>query len=285
MESFTVSGHRGVPLRGDAAGDGDAPCVILLHGGGQTRHAWAGAFAELAAAGYRVLSYDARGHGDSGWADDGDYSSDASIADLHAVAATLNSRPAVVGASMGGIAGLMAIGESEQPWSGPLVLVDVAPKVERAGIAHIHQFMSANLDGFDNLEAVADAVAAYNPDRPRPRDTSGLMKNLRRGESGRLYWHWDPRLLDTRFDEHLAYLAPFEARMEAAARRLTVPSLLIRGGHSDVVSPEGVAAFRALVPRAEVVDIAEAGHMVAGDRNDAFNAVMMDFLMRHHPPV
>lgn len=267
----------------DESGPSEASAVVLLHGGGQTRQAWSRAFRELAAAGYHVISYDARGHGESAWADDGDYSSDMSVADLKAVVSTLPRPPALVGASMGGMASLLAIGEATTPIASALVLVDVAPRVERAGIEHIRNFMSAHLGGFSTLDEVADAVAAYNPSRPRPSDTSGLMKNLRQGDDGRLYWHWDPRLMDTRFDEHLAYLNAFEARMEAAAQQIQVPTLLIRGSQSDVVSESGAEAFRALMPQAEIVDIAGAGHMVAGDRNDAFNAAVVDFLRRHYP--
>ncbi len=283
MNQISIHGHGGLRLVGDAAGHADAPAVVLLHGGGQTRQAWSRAFRELAAAGYHVISYDARGHGESAWADDGDYSSNMSVADLRAVVATLPSPPALVGASMGGIASLLTIGESSAPIASALVLVDVAPKIERAGIEHIRNFMTAHLDGFSTLDEVADAVAAYNPSRPRPRDTSGLMKNLREGDDGRLYWHWDPRLMDIRFDEQVAFLNAMESRMEAAAQKVTVPTLLIRGDQSDVVSESGAAAFRALIPHAEVIDIAGAGHMVAGDRNDAFNAAMIAFLARHHP--
>lgn len=283
MKTTSLEGRHGLRLTADIDGPAAAPAVVLLHGGGQTRQAWSRAFTELVAAGYHVLSYDARGHGESDWADDGDYSSDASVADLLAVIATLTQPPALVGASMGGMAALIAMGEAVTPIATALVLVDVAPKVERDGVEHIRDFMTAHLDGFTSLDEVADAVAAYNPSRPRPSDPSGLMKNLRTGDDGRLYWHWDPRLIDTRFEEHLAYLKTFEVRMEAAAQRIQAPALLIRGGQSDVVSEAGVEAFRQQMPQAEVVDIADAGHMVAGDRNDAFNAAMIDFLLRHHP--
>ena len=65
------------------------------------------------------------------------------------------------------------------------------------------------------------------------------------------------------------------------ARREGLPVLLVRGLKSDVVSDAGVAAFRALLPALEVADVGGAGHMVAGDRNDAFNASVIAFLMRH----
>ena len=253
---------------------------MLLHGGGQTRHAWGRAFRRLAEAGYRVLSYDARGHGDSAWHPDGDYGTDALIGDLRAVIATLDAPPALVGASMGGITSLATIGEAEQPVARALVLVDVAPHIEPAGVVRIRDFMTGHPEGFADLDEAADAVAAYNPSRPRPKDPSGLMKNLRQGDDGRLYWHWDPKIISERFDEHAAYLETFETRMTAAARNIRVPTLLVRGAASDVVSPEGARKLRELIPHARVEDIAAAGHMVAGDRNDAFNDVILDFLAR-----
>ncbi|WP_420426341.1 alpha/beta fold hydrolase [Algiphilus sp.] len=278
METIRILGRGGLALDADIAGPDSGPAVVLLHGGGQTRHAWSRAFHALAEAGYRVLSYDARGHGGSAWDPEGDYSTDALVADLCAVQAHLAAPVALVGASMGGITSLTAIGEGALPDAAALVLVDVAPHIRREGVARIRAFMTARPEGFANLEEVADAVAAYNPERPRPRDPSGLMKNLRTGTDGRLYWHWDPRIISDRFDEHAAYLDTFETRMTAAARAVAVPTMLVRGTQSDVVSAEGAERLQALIPDARIEDVGGAGHMVAGDRNDAFNAVVMEFL-------
>ena len=68
--------------------------------------------------------------------------------------------------------------------------------------------------------------------------------------------------------------------LEAAARTLTVPTLLVRGRQSDLFSEEGAQAFLAMVPHAEFADVGGAGHMVAGDRNDAFNDAVIGFLQR-----
>src|SRR5207247_1979687 len=133
-------------------------------------------------------------------------------------------------------------------------------------------FMTRHLDGFDSLEDVADAVAAYAPHRPRPTDVDGLRKNVRQRDDGRWYWHWDPLFVSGRLggpDEPRTFLN--EDRLEAAARSLSIPTLLVRGRLSDMVSVEGARRLQELVPHAEWVDVAGAGHMVAGDRNDAFN--------------
>lgn len=267
----------GVRIVGDDAGPIDAPTVILLHGGGQTRHSWAGAFDRLLAEGYRVISYDARGHGQSDWSKDGAYSLDDRVQDLMTVLKDVSAPFALVGASLGGATSLHAMSLG-LPCQG-LVLVDIVPEPEDEGIGNIVAFMESGVGGFDSLEEVADAVAAYNPDRPRPSDPSGLMKNLRHRDDGRLYWHWDPLILDN----------PNVSRgvLRASAQRLSdtrcAPIMVVRGLRSDVVSNAGIAAFKKLIPELEVCDVAGAGHMVAGDRNDAFNEGVLDFLGRVFP--
>src|SRR5271157_2433704 len=105
------AGAKGVELVADVGGDPAAPAIILLHGGGQTRHSWGGAMRELVTRGYHVINLDARGHGDSEWAADGDYSLDVLAQDLERVIGTLRSRPALVGASMGGATALLVAGK------------------------------------------------------------------------------------------------------------------------------------------------------------------------------
>ncbi|MGH7459156.1 MAG: alpha/beta fold hydrolase [Longimicrobiaceae bacterium] len=276
-----LSGSGGIVLAADEAGQQDAAPVILMHGGGQTRHAWSNATRELAAAGFHVLSLDLRGHGDSAWATDGNYRLDAFVDDLLAVIATLTRKPALVGASLGGVISMLALGERDPALAQALVLVDVAPRMEAKGIAHIRDFMTSHLQGFADIDEAAEAVAAYAPHRPRPRDSSGLMKNLRRRDDGRLYWHWDPVFLERRVP---ADPLSMMNRMAQAASRIRVPTLLVRGKQSDVVSEESAEHLRQLIPQAEVVDIQGAGHMVAGDRNDHFNTAVLTFLRRHLLP-
>lgn len=264
----------GVEIVADEAGLASGRAVLLAHGGGQTRAAWGGALKEGARRGYRMISYDARGHGESGWAADGDYSVDAYVRDLARIVEQLGEPPVLVGASLGGVTGLQYAGEGGR--LSALALVDIAPKMEMPGVLRIADFMLSAPNGFASLDEAADAVAGYLPHRPRPKDSSGLMKNLRLRPDGRLYWHWDPKMVGG--DERAV---PDTERLRAAARRLTIPVLLVRGRMSDVVSPEGVNDFLELAPHAEFVDIAGADHMVAGDRNDTFNQAVFDFLDRH----
>jgi non-heme chloroperoxidase len=275
----------GLVLTADVLGPEDGPTVLLLHGGGQTRHSWAGTAGVLASSGWRVWSVDQRGHGDSNWAPDGDYTVDAFAADVGAIARSMPRPPVLVGASLGGIASLLTVGEAEQQaeLARALVLVDVAHRLERAGTQRIGAFMTGNLDGFATLEEAADAIAAYNPHRPRTTDLSGLAKNLRQRDDGRWVWHWDPAFVQGRFgsdDETRTSSISFD-RLDRAVEALEIPTLLVRGRSSDLLSEEGVADFLAKAPHAEFADVAGAGHMVAGDRNEVFNRAILEFLARH----
>ncbi len=248
---------------------------MLLHGGGQTRHAWGGTAGALAARGWYAVALDLRGHGESDWTADGDYRLEAFAADLRAVARTFTRRPAVVGASLGGLALLLAEGDAPEGVAAAAVLVDIAPRTQPAGVDRIIGFMTSRPDGFATLEEAADAIAGFATHRPRPKDLTGLQKNLRLGPDGRYRWHWDPRMMT---GERRMNATHDPDRLERAARRLRVPTLLVRGRMSDVVSEEDARAFLATVPHAHYVDVSGAGHMVAGDRNDRFTTAVVDFL-------
>jgi pimeloyl-ACP methyl ester carboxylesterase len=273
----------GLSLAADLYGDETDPPVVLLHGGGQTRHAWGGAAAAFAAAGRFAISIDLRGHGHSDWSPDGVYGMTQFAGDVHALASSLGRTPALVGASLGGLASLVAVGEASTPVASALVLVDVAPRIEVAGRVKIQAFMRAGMRGFDTLEDAADSIAAFIPHRPRPSDLSGLEKNLRHRGDGRWYWHWDPRWLGNNEGVDGQSGLVHHDRMCAAARSVTVPTMLVRGRMSDIVSDESVRELCELIPHAEVVDIADAGHMVAGDRNDVFNSAVIEFVERATP--
>jgi pimeloyl-ACP methyl ester carboxylesterase len=275
------TGAKGVELVADVGGDPRAPTIILLHGGGQTRHSWGGAMRQLVLRGYHVINLDARGHGDSQWAADGDYTLEVLAKDLECVIGTLKSRPALVGASMGGATALLVAGAHANPVAAALVLVDIVPRIDTGGAAKIRSFMSSGGKGFGTLQEASDAVAAYNPHRPRPKSNAGLMKNLRLRIDGRLYWHWDPRVL-----QQVRHAEPplFADRLNSAAEQVRIPTLLVRGLESDIVTEAAVTDFRAHLPQLEVFDVSGAGHMVAGDKNDAFNQGVFEFMQRHLPP-
>jgi pimeloyl-ACP methyl ester carboxylesterase len=278
-ESFR--GAAGNRLAADVFGDAGAP-VLLFHGGGQTRHAWRRTAVEIARAGMTAYAVDQRGHGDSEWVADGAYRFEDFADDVTAVAAELTRRhgepPVAIGASLGGIASLLAAGEAKDTIFAALVLVDITPRVDLAGVAKVQGFMRAHAqEGFASVEEAADAVAAYLPHRPRPRSTEGLKKNLRLHPDGRWRWHWDPRFLDGRRPVG-GHRSEVEEQLLGAARELKIPAMLVRGGSSELVQEEHAKEFLALVPHARFADVSGARHMVAGDKNDQFSVAIMAFL-------
>ncbi len=277
LSTISIKG-AGLKLAADIAGPENGQPVLFLHGGGQTRASWGRAVGAVAERGYRGVTLDLRGHGESEWDANGDYDLDHFAGDLAQVVTWLGRPPVLVGASLGGLTSLLAVGLLGLPAAG-LVLVDVAPRLETVGSDKIGAFMRSAPNGFASLDEAADAVAAYLPHRPRPKDVSGLKKNLRERD-GRLHWHWDPAFISNGRGPGSTMN---RERLDRAAAALKVPALLIRGGLSEVVSPESVKEFLALAPHAEFVDVTGADHMVAGDANDAFNAAVLDFIGRNAP--
>lgn len=270
-----------VHVAGDRFPNPGKPLVILSHGGGQTRASWRGAAERLHDLGFETISLDLRGHGDSGWPEAEGYHSDHFANDLIEVARRYGQgrKVGLVGASFGGFMSLFAGGhgtpEAAEANIAAIVLVDVVPQPEQAGANRIRSFMLANSEqGFASLEEASDAIADFRG-TPRTGSTAGLEKNLRQGQDGRWYWHWDPKFLfsvstpDDRKD-----------RLYEAVVRYGGPLLLLRGVTSDVVGPEGVAALRAMAPHMEYVDV-DAGHMIVNDKNDAFIDATAAFLRRN----
>jgi pimeloyl-ACP methyl ester carboxylesterase len=255
--------------------------MLLLHGGGQTQYSWQGTARVLAERDWRSVTLDQRGHGESAWVEDGDYTFDAYARHLVVVARQLKSEtgaaPIVVGASLGGLSSLIA--EATRPGSlSALVLVDITPHVKPDGVERILGFMAEKAEeGFETLQAAADAIAAYLPHRPRPRNLDGLAKNLRLHEDGRYRWHWDPRFLDSRRDPH-EHTQDARTHIAELSRGIKVPVLLVRGRESELVGEEETQRFLELVPHASVTDVSGARHMVAGDRNDVFTDAVLAFL-------
>ncbi|MEO1160349.1 MAG: alpha/beta fold hydrolase [Pseudomonadota bacterium] len=264
------------------AADSPRGVVLLAHGGGQTRHSWGGTARALAGQGITAVTMDQRGHGDSDWVESSAYDFQAFAGDMSCAASQIKDqtgfKPAIVGASLGGLAGLFAAGSKTGDDSfAALVLVDITPKMKVDGVRRIIGFMSEHSQqGFASVEEAADAISAYLPHRPRPTDLSGLSKNLRQGEDGRLRWHWDPKFISSRADAD-NHAKEVEAQGFQTARRLKMPVLLVRGRESELVGESEVDAFIEAVPHAKFADIAGARHMVAGDRNDVFTDALLTF--------
>jgi len=262
----------------DTFGNPEDKPVIFLHGGGQTRHSWGDSAKIIAQNGYYSIALDARGHGDSSWSESGSYTIEDLGKDLKEVIKQIGKKPALVGASLGGLTSLIAEGESEISISSAIILVDIAPKAEQKGIERIFAFMSSNKHGFASIAEAAESVSAYLPNRTKPKDYSRLEKNLRLRADGRYYWHWDMKILELWKSITPDQQIKNEARMYQTAKNLKVPTMIVRGGMSDVVSEKVMAEFLDEVPHVRSVNVLDAGHMVAGDSNHAFTNAILEFL-------
>ena len=270
-------GHGDIKIAADVWGSNNQELVILLHGGGQTRHAWGDTGKKLAEAGYHSVALDLRGHGDSEWHADGDYSIRAYKDDLVSIINEIGKPARLVGASLGGMASLVLAGdEINSDLCTALIMVDIGIYPDPVGSDRIVSFMLSGEKGFDSLEDVAKSISDYLPHRKKPKDLEGLKKNLRLKDDGRYYWHWDPRFIRRRpgSQDREGY---FDLQLKAA-EKVTIPTLLIRGALSDVVTMEDVDYFLSVISHAKFVEIEKAAHMIAGDRNDIFAEEAIKFL-------
>lgn len=262
-------------------GDNTNPLVIMLHGGGQTRHSWKGVAAKIANLGFHVIAHDLRGHGESFWDSDGDYTFDAHRDDLVRIIQQLGKKASLVGASLGGMISLSLAGHVEESkhCSG-LIMVDIGMRPNDEGSDRIVEFMRSGAKGFASVEEAADAVSGYLPHRERPKDISGLKKNLRLKEDGRYYWHWDPLFLTDRTGMGEVREERFR-QLENSAKRISIPTLLVQGALSDILTIKEKEEFLNAVPHAKFAEIQQATHMVVGDKNDIFAEAIVDFLSEH----
>ncbi|MHB1271781.1 MAG: alpha/beta fold hydrolase [Rhodanobacter sp.] len=255
------------------------PVLLFAHGFGQTRGAWNGAASTLADSGCCCVTFDSRGHGESDHVTGGDYHMDQFTSDLARLADAQPQTPILIGASMGGLLGLLLAGEIAPSPFQALVLVDITPRWETAGVERILAFMQAHPDGFADYAEAAEQIADYMPQRRERKSEQQLRPLLRESADGRLRWHWDPALLSGVVRESERY----QPRLQEAASRVDVPVLLLSGARSDVVSGDTVGEFLQLVPHAQHRALPNATHMVAGDANDAFTREIARFVQSLHP--
>jgi flavin reductase (DIM6/NTAB) family NADH-FMN oxidoreductase RutF/pimeloyl-ACP methyl ester carboxylesterase len=272
---MTFTGFGGLNLAAEAFGAPGNPAVVLLHAGAQSRRAWRDAALALAAAGRYAITVDLRGHGQSDWAADGRYDLAAYAADVRAILTQLDSRPVLVGASLGGFAALAAMAGGGEALASGLVLVDAALAMDTAGRQRRREVLNRHAKGFATLEEAALGAQEISPSH-RQFDPASLGNRLRQDETGRYFWNWDPRFLSNFGAERFTEL-------ESAASSLKLPTLVLRGAESDVTTDAEVDHFRELMPSAEFVTIESAGHLIAAERFDLFNAALLEFLERRLP--
>jgi pimeloyl-ACP methyl ester carboxylesterase len=249
--------------------------LVCLHGITQTAHSW-DEVAPALARHHHVRALDQRGHGDSTWAADGDYGIETQSRDVEKFLRTAIGGPAIlVALSMGGL-NAMTLAARTPAMVRALVVVDIAPQVERKGVEHIRQFVTAN-DELDSFEDFVARAHAFNPRRSLDNIRERLRHNLRRLESGRWTWKYDPALRNP--GRAAGDISTLWDRLTA----IRCPVLIVRGEESDILAPETAARLATLV-HAEVRTVPGAGHSVMGDNPSGFLAAVEPFLASLPPP-
>ncbi|MFC4595834.1 alpha/beta fold hydrolase [Sphingobium tyrosinilyticum] len=271
-------GFGGVPIVGDAFGSPDDPAVLLIPSTGQSRAFWHGSARALADAGRYAICVDLRGHGDSGHASDGRYDLDAYVGDLKAVLAALPSRAVVVAAGLGALVAIAAIGESTAPLISGLVLVDANIWFDSNTSARLHSAFSRLTTVFASADDVLKAIISLHPDEPSLVARERLLAAYERDGSGGFRWRGDPRAVMT------ADIRGARERLAAAAAQIrNLPVTLIRGSLNSTISAEAVDRLQSMIEGSESAEIEGAGHYAAAEREEAFNAVLLEFLERRAP--
>ncbi|HUC10428.1 MAG TPA: alpha/beta hydrolase [Stellaceae bacterium] len=249
------------------------PPILFLHGGALTAHTW-----DLCCLALRddfhCLAVDQRGHGDTDWAPDANYSISAQREDVKGFAAAIGlDRFVLVGMSMGAINGLAyAIAHPET--LSALVLIDAGPNVRRPGSSRIRNFVNGGAEPA-SLEAIIERALEFNPRRDPVILRRSLMHNLRRQDDGNWVWKYDRRRFQGMGgDQHAAERRGLADGLAA----VNCPTLVVRGSESDVFHDEDAERLAAALPDGRWVKIPRAGHTVQGDNPKDLVAALREFL-------
>jgi pimeloyl-ACP methyl ester carboxylesterase len=253
-------------------GQASARPVILLHGGALTAHTW-----DVVALGlqpeFRCIAPDLRGHGDSDWALDGDYSPDSYRGDLEALLAHLHIEHCIlVGNSLGGATAARYTAErspDQQPDA--LVLVDFGPEMREAGRQRLRAFTGGPRE-LDSVEEFVERAIGFNPQRQRETLRRSLLNNLRQLPSGKWTWKYDPN----RFGRSAMATA---ADRWADLRRVSCPTLVVRGGRSDMFLDEDAEKLAAGLQNGRWIRIDGASHTIQSDRPVELVNAIREFLV------
>jgi pimeloyl-ACP methyl ester carboxylesterase len=251
-------------------GTSGLPPILLLHGGAQTAHSWDEVAPDLARD-HHVLALDQRGHGDTDWAPEG-YRRDDFVGDVRAF---LDDRgwpgATVIALSLGGL-NAIAFAAAHPERARGLVVVDVAPTVERSGTDAIRRQLG--VFEFASFEEAVERAHAFNPRRSLENLRERLSHSLRKTPEGRFTYKFDPGIAAAGIERDFTSLWD-------DVRRLRCPTLLVRGAESPILARETAERFRRELAGAEVAEVAGAGHSVMGDNPAGFLAAVRPFLARH----
>ncbi|MGK2966136.1 MAG: alpha/beta fold hydrolase [Tepidiformaceae bacterium] len=268
----TVGGLR---LHYQEWGDANAPAILMLHGFGVSGHMF-DEFASLTQDRYRLIALDQRGHGDSDWSDDGDYSRDAFVADVEGFRQALGlDRFILMGHSMGGLnAVAYAVEHAEHVRA--LILVDVGPEASKEGVDNIHRFTQ----GPDELdfEQFVEMAHKFNQRRSIENIRERMRFRLKPMENGKWTWKFDKRFRQAENGLRIGSELSNDESWQLF-RSVAVPTLLVRGADSDVLMPDVADRAVGEMPRARLVVVPKAGHSVPGDNPADFTEAVREFLL------
>ena len=255
-------------------GSPDSPPMLLLHGFAQTCHSWD--FVALGFSGdYRVIALDQRGHGDSDWAPDGDYSPETQQRDIAGVVDALGLRDfTLMGLSMGGRNSFTYAANNPGKVKA-LVIVDAGPQNMRQGTQNIRDFVQQE-DELDSVDAFVERVLKYNPRRSPEQLRGSLMHNLKQLPSGKWTWKYDKAL--RRPGRRMGSDPETEKRLWGYLAQIQCPTLVVRGGASDIIALDTADKMQAAIPGCRQATIEGAGHLVMGDSPAGFQAAVTEFL-------
>src|SRR5215471_31772 len=246
------------------------PPLVLLHGGAQTAHSW-DEFAPVVRGDYHVYALDQRGHGDSDWAPDGDYSRQTQCEDVAAFVSTLQLSPFILaGLSMGGINTITYAARYPETVQA-VIIVDVGPEIETRGRENIQNF--TRIDELDSFEAFIERAHRFNPRRSLENLRQRLSHNLKQLPSGKWTWKFDQQRLTAGGRSGIGPEGLWED-----VRKIRCPTLIVRGGESDILTPAAAERMRAVIPDSRVTVVPGAGHSVMGDNPAGFAAAVQEFL-------
>ncbi|MGF1595563.1 MAG: alpha/beta fold hydrolase [Acidimicrobiales bacterium] len=254
-------------------GDPSNPPLLLLHGGNQSAHSWDLVSLHLAAR-WHVYALDQRGHGDSEWTRDSDYSSSEMGLDAAAFIDAIGlEHLVVVGHSMGG-QNAMRLTLSHPERVSALVLVDIGPEVSDDGARVIRRFVTETRE-FDDIDHFVSRVQEYDPYRSREHIERTVKYNLLRRADGKYISKHDhgPRLKAT--GEHRERGDRFTLD---DVRHLPMPVLVIRGADSNVLTAEAADRLADALTDGRLVTVEAAGHNVHGQNTPGFLAALVPFL-------
>ncbi len=250
--------------------------VIMMHGYAETSDVWLDVGPDLGRE-FRSISFDLRGHGQSSYASNQDYSRTAQVEDLEALVEQIGLRSVtLVGHAMGGANAICYAAEHPESVSA-LVLVETAPEMLRSGMESLRRLV-ATASEFRSIEEAIEAFRPFYPyatnDQIQRRALAGL-----KSENGGYTWDFDPIFRDATARP----IAPDPGQRRFhdlwdSADRLQCPLMIIRGSETDMMTPEAIQRLHRRVIGSRVSLIEEAGHPVPTDQPSMLALNIREFL-------